>query len=79
MVSCIKNCLIKNSNSVVSLICTKKISHNKMFMLSKHIFPGIFQSCTGLFTHFCVQAHFKTKYVKSSFDAGPEGEYKIIT
>ena len=83
MVSRMENYLIKNSNNVVNLICTKKIPLNKMFGLSKR-FPGIFQSCTGLFYSFCVQAHFKTKNVKSfeseeSVDAGPEGEYKIIT
>ena len=43
MVSCIKNYVIKNSNNVVNLICTKKIPLNKVFGLSKHIFPGIFQ------------------------------------
>lgn len=51
MVSRMENYLIKNSNNVVNLICTKKIPLNKMFGLSKR-FPGIFQSCTGLFYSF---------------------------
>ena len=79
MVSRMKNYLIKNSNNVVNLICTKKIPLNKMLGYLNIFFPVFFKVVLVFFTHFCVQAHLKTKNVKSSFDARPKGEYKIIT